>query len=125
MSDASVLVVDDDQLFLALVREELQKSGFEVVVAETAPQAKEALAGRPVQAIIMDVVMPDTDGLELLPQFRTDYPGIPVIVVSGRASFLTGVQAMRQGAMDFLRKPLNFEELVRSVTSSFWKMFVR
>ena len=114
----TVLVVDDDQLFLALVREELQKSGFEVVVAETAPQAKEALAARPVQAIIMDVVMPDTDGLELLPQFRTAYPGIPVIVVSGRASFLTGVQAMRQGAMDFLRKPLNFEELVQSVTSA-------
>ncbi len=64
----------------------------------------------------MDVVMPETDGLELLPQFRTDYPGIPVIVVSGRASFLTGVQAMRQGAVDFLRKPLNFEELVQSVT---------
>ena len=114
----TVLVVDDDQLFLALAREELQKSGFEVVVAETAPQAKEALVGRPVQAIIMDVVMPDTDGLELLPQFRTAYPGIPVIVVSGRASFLTGVQAMRQGAMDFLRKPLNFEELVQSVTSA-------
>jgi DNA-binding response OmpR family regulator len=72
----TVLVVDDDQLFLALVREELQKSGFEVVVAETAPQAKEALAGRPVQAIIMDVVMPDTDGMELLPQFG-QFPGIP------------------------------------------------
>jgi len=114
----TVLVVDDDKLFLALVREELKKAGFDVAVAETAPQAKAVLAQRPVQAIIMDVVMPDANGLELLPQFRTSHPTIPVIVVSGRASFLTGVQAMRQGAVDFLRKPLNFEEVIRSVTSA-------
>lgn len=114
----TVLVVDDDKLFLGLVREELKKSGFDVAVAETALQAKDALAQRSVQAIIMDVVMPDTDGLELLPQFRKAYPTVPVIVVSGRASFLTGVQAMRQGAVDFLRKPLNFEELIRSVSAA-------
>jgi DNA-binding response OmpR family regulator len=114
----TVLVVDDDKLFLALVREELKKAGFDVAVAETAPQAKEVLAQRPVQAIIMDVVMPDANGLELLPQFRKSHPSIPIIVVSGRASFLTGVQAMRQGAVDFLRKPLNFDEVVRSVTGA-------
>lgn len=114
----TVLVVDDDKLFLALVREELQKAGFDVAVAETAPQAKDVLAQRPIRAIIMDVVMPDAAGLDLLPQFRKTYPGIPVIVVSGRASFLTGVQAMRQGAADFLRKPLNFEEVIRSVNGA-------
>jgi len=65
----TVLVVDDDKLFLALVREELKKAGLDVAVAETAPQAKAVLAQRPVQAIIMDVVMPDANGLELLPQF--------------------------------------------------------
>jgi DNA-binding response OmpR family regulator len=111
----TVLVVDDDKLFLVLVREELNKAGFDVAVAETGPQAKDILAQRPIRAIIMDVVMPDAGGLDLLPQFRKTYPSIPVIVVSGRASFLTGVQAMRQGAVDFLRKPLNFEEVIRSV----------
>jgi ATP-dependent Lon protease len=114
----TLLVVDDDKVFLALVRDELQKAGFEVVVAETAPQAKEVLAQRPIQVIIMDVVMPDMEGLELLPQFRAAHPNTPVIVVSGRASFLTGVQAMRQGAADFLRKPLNFDELIQSVSSA-------
>lgn len=114
----TVLVVDDDKLFLALVQEELKKAGFDVAVAETAPQAKDALAKRRIQAIIMDVVMPDANGLDLLPQFRKAYPSVPVIVVSGRASFLTGVQAMRQGAVDFLRKPLNFEEVIRSITAA-------
>jgi len=114
----TLLVVDDDKVFLSLARDELQKAGFEVAVAETAPQAKEVLAQRPIQAIIMDVVMPDMDGLELLPQFRAAHPNTPVIVVSGRASFLTGVQAMRQGAADFLRKPLNFDELIQSVSSA-------
>jgi FixJ family two-component response regulator/putative methionine-R-sulfoxide reductase with GAF domain len=114
----TVLVVDDDKLFLGLAREELTKAGFDVAVAETAPQARDVLAQRSVQAIILDVVLPDTDGLELLPQFRKSHPAIPVIVVSGRASFLTGVQAMRRGAADFLRKPLSFEELIRSVNAA-------
>jgi DNA-binding response OmpR family regulator/putative methionine-R-sulfoxide reductase with GAF domain len=114
----TILVVDDDRLFLTLVRDELEKAGFGVVVAESVPQAREALKAQSVQAIIMDVVMPETDGLDLLPEFRRDYPHIPAIVVSGRASFLTGVQAMRMGAADFLRKPLNFEELIRSVTTA-------
>ena len=112
----TVLVVDDDKVFLALVREELGKAGFDVRVAENATQAKEALSSHTIQAVIMDVVMPDTDGMELLPQIRTEYPKMPVVVVSGRASFLTGVQAMRQGAVDFLRKPLNFEELAHALT---------
>src|SRR5574341_541942 len=100
----TILVVDDDRLFLTLVREELEKAGFAGRVA--------------VQAILMDVVMPEMDGMELLPRLRAAHPDIPVIVVSGRASFLTGVQAMRLGAVDFLRKPLNFDELLRTVTAA-------
>jgi DNA-binding response OmpR family regulator len=114
----TVLVVDDDRLFLTLVQDELQKIGLEVIVAETAPQAKERLRAQEVQLIIMDVVMPERDGLDLLPEVRAEYPQIPIIVVSGRASFLTGVQAMRMGAVDFLRKPLNFEELNHSVMTA-------
>lgn len=114
----TVLVVDDERLFLTLVRDELQKAGFGVLVAEDGPQALEALEKRPVQAVIMDVVMPGMDGMELLPRIRKEHPTTPVIVVSGRASFLTGVQAMRLGATDFLRKPLNFEELVRLVSTA-------
>jgi DNA-binding response OmpR family regulator/putative methionine-R-sulfoxide reductase with GAF domain len=114
----TVLVVDDDRLFLTLVQDELQKIGLEVIVAETAPQAKEWLREQEVQLIIMDVVLPEQDGLDLLPEVRAEYPQIPIIVVSGRASFLTGVQAMRLGAVDFLRKPLNFEELNHSVMTA-------
>ena len=114
----TILVVDDDRLFLTLVRDELEKAGFGVKVAENAAQAQTALAEGGVDAIIMDVVMPEMDGMELLPKMRTTHPDIPVVVVSGRASFLTGVQAMRLGAVDFLRKPLNFEELARTVTDA-------
>lgn len=111
----TILVVDDDRLFLNLVRDELEKAGFTVVTCEDGTQAQELLARGPVHAIIMDVVMPGTEGLELLPRIRKDYPDVPIVVVSGRASFLTGVQAMRLGAVDFFRKPLNFDELIRSV----------
>ncbi len=114
----TILVVDDDRLFLALARDELEKAGFGVLSAEGAREALEILGKQPVQAIIMDVVMPEMDGLELLPRLRKEHPKTPVIVVSGRASFLTGVQAMRLGAADFLRKPLNFDEMVRTVTGA-------
>jgi len=114
----TILVIDDERLFLTLVRDELEKAGFGVLTAEDAEQALDVLGKQQVQAIIMDVVMPGTDGLELLPRVRKDYPTVPVIVVSGRASFLTGVHAMRLGAVDFLRKPLNFEELLRTVTAA-------
>ena len=114
----TILVIDDERLFLTLVREELQKSGFGVLVAENAMQALEVLSKRPVQAIVMDVVMPDMDGMELLPRLRKDHPTTPVVVVSGRASFLTGIQAMRLGAVDFLRKPLNFDELIRTLSAA-------
>jgi DNA-binding response OmpR family regulator len=111
----TILVVDDERLFLTLVRDELAKAGYTVLTAENAAEALEALAKQPVHVVIMDVVMPGADGMELLPRVRKDYPQVPVIVVSGRASFLTGVHAMRLGAVDFLRKPLNFEELGRTV----------
>jgi ActR/RegA family two-component response regulator len=114
----AILVVDDDRLFLTLVREELGKAGFAVLTAENAEEALQALKTQPVKAAIIDVVMPGTEGLELLPLVRKDYPNVPVVVVSGRASFLTGVQAMRLGAVDFLRKPLNFDELLSTVHSA-------
>ncbi|HSD50938.1 MAG TPA: response regulator [Candidatus Methylomirabilis sp.] len=114
----TLLVVDDDRLFLTLVREELEKAGFAVKVAESPSQAQQILGAETVQAILMDVVMPEMDGMELLPRLRAAHPDIPVIVVSGRASFLTGVQAMRLGAVDFLRKPLNFDELVRTIAAA-------
>jgi DNA-binding response OmpR family regulator len=114
----TILVIDDERLFLTLTREELQKSGFAVLAAENAMQALEVLSKRPVQAIVMDVVMPDMDGMELLPRLRKDHPTTPVVVVSGRASFLTGIQAMRLGAVDFLRKPLNFDELIRTLSAA-------
>jgi DNA-binding response OmpR family regulator len=114
----TILVVDDERLFLTLVRDELAKAGYTVLTAENAEEALEALAKQPVQVVIMDVVMPGADGMELLPRVRKDHPQVPVIVVSGRASFLTGVHAMRLGAIDFLRKPLNFEELGRTVETA-------
>jgi DNA-binding response OmpR family regulator len=114
----TILIVDDDRLFLGLAQEELQKVGFAVRVAETPAQAAEVLQQVPIHAILMDVVMPEMDGLELLPRIRGEYPDIPVVVVSGRASSLTGVQAMRLGAVDFLRKPLNFAELKETLRTT-------
>ena len=114
----TVLVIDDDKLFLATVREELERAGFRFLGAETAAQAKEVLAREAVQVMLLDVILPDADGLELLPQLREAHPRVPIIVASARASYLSGIQAMRRGASDFLRKPMNFEELVSALQAA-------
>ncbi len=118
----TVLVIDDDKLFLATVREELERAGFRFLAAETAAQAKEILAKESVQATLLDVILPDADGLDFLPQLREGHPQMPVIVASARASYLSGIQAMRRGASDFLRKPMNFEELVTSLQAAIRKV---
>jgi DNA-binding response OmpR family regulator len=118
----TVLVIDDDRLFLATVREELERAGFRFLSAETAAQAREVLAKEAVQVMLLDVILPDADGLEILPQLREAHPQVPVIVASARASYLSGIQAMRRGASDFLRKPMNFEELVSALQAAIRKV---
>jgi DNA-binding response OmpR family regulator/putative methionine-R-sulfoxide reductase with GAF domain len=117
----TILVVDDDKLFLTQVQEELGKAGFAIQSAESADKALQILERETVHAIVLDIIMPGMDGLELLPRLRATYPQIPVVVASGRASLLTGLQSMRLGAVDFLRKPLNFEELARMLAGAIQK----
>lgn len=114
----TILIIEDERLFLTLARDALEKAGFAVRVAETAAQALQILEGGPVHAIILDVVMPELDGLGLLAGIRSKYPDIPVVVVSGRDAPRTEMEARQLGVVECLRKPLNVEEMVRIVSDA-------
>lgn len=114
----SILIVEDERLFLTLARDALEKAGFAVRVAEKAPQALEILRREPIRAVILDVVMPELDGLGLLAGIRSNHPEIPVVVVSGRDAPRTEAEARRLGVLECLRKPLNVEEMVRIVSDA-------
>jgi CheY-like chemotaxis protein len=111
----TVLIIEDERLFLTLARDGLEKAGHAVRIAADSAAALEILAQEPVGAIVLDILMPETDGLALLAECRSRYPEIPVVVVGGRESPRSEAEAKRLGALGCLRKPLEIEELVRMV----------
>lgn len=112
-----VLVVDDDQAVLALIRLALTKSGVDVVTAGSAGEALAALDREHPDLAILDVVMPDLSGWELLRRIR-DTSDVPVLMLSGRDSEVDKARGLDLGADDYLAKPfgiIEFEARVRAL----------
>ena len=114
----TILIIEDERLFLTLAQDGLEKAGHAVRVAEDSSSALKILEAERVAAIVLDVLMPEMDGLGFLAGIRSRYPDIPVVVVSGRESPRTEAEARRLGVVECLRKPLNIEELVRIVSDA-------
>jgi DNA-binding NtrC family response regulator len=116
MSAARILVVDDEADIRGLLREILSEEGYEVEVAGNATQARDARARQAPDLVLLDIWMPDTDGISLLREWSaatTD--GCPVVMMSGHGTVETAVEATRLGAFDFVEKPLSLAKLLRTV----------
>ncbi|MCK5871848.1 MAG: sigma-54-dependent Fis family transcriptional regulator [Methylococcales bacterium] len=111
-----ILVVDDEPDIRQLVSEILEDEGYDVSMAENAQTACELKTQHAPQLILLDIWMPDTDGITLLKQWgQEDKPLCPVVVMSGHGSIETAVEATRLGAYDFLEKPLSLAKLLLTV----------
>lgn len=116
MSQEFILVVDDEPDICSLVKEILDDEGFEVVAAENARAAREARRARKPDLILLDIWMPDTDGITLLKEWSDDSnQDSPVIMMSGHGTVETAVEATRLGAYDFIEKPLSTAKLLLTV----------
>jgi len=116
MTTSHILVVDDEPDIRSLVREILEDEGFEVSVAENAEQARQARRTRRPDLVLLDIWMPDTDGIALLEEWaQGSNPDIPVIMISGHGTVETAVEATRLGAYDFIEKPLSIAKLLLTV----------
>jgi DNA-binding NtrC family response regulator len=116
MSGQQILVVDDEPDIRLLLKEILEDEGFVVSVAENANQAREARRNRRPDLILLDIWMPDTDGITLLKEWSEAGPlGSPVIMMSGHGTVETAVEATRLGAYDFIEKPLSIAKLMLTV----------
>ena len=113
---ANILVVDDEMGIRELLSEILGDEGHVVSTAEDANQAREVrLAGAP-DLVLLDIWMPDTDGVTLLKEWQRDgLLTMPVIMMSGHATIDTAVEATRIGAMNFLEKPISLQKLLKTV----------
>ncbi len=111
-----ILVVDDEADIRSLLKEILSEEGYEVDVAANAAQARAARAKQAPDLVLLDIWMPDVDGITLLREWSaaaTD--GCPVVMMSGHGTVETAVEATRLGAFDFVEKPLSLAKLLRTV----------
>jgi len=119
MAKGSILVVDDEPEIRQLVGEILVDEGYEVTVANGAVQARAACLERRPDLVLLDIWMPEVDGIELLKEW-SDGGELPfrVIMMSGHGTIETAVEATRLGAYDFLEKPLSMAKLILTVDRS-------
>lgn len=107
-----VLVVDDDPRMCELVETGLRRKGFEVETRTSGGAALDFLPLAEIDAVVTDLNMPRVSGLEVCERIVTNYPDVPVIVITAFGSIETAVAAMRVGAYDFITKPFELDELL-------------
>ncbi len=111
MSGPRILVVDDERQILRALQTSLRGAGYEVETAETAETALAAAAMRPPEALIVDLVLPDGTGTEVVRELRT-WSSAPVIVLSAVGDEREKVAALDAGADDYVTKPVGIDELI-------------
>jgi two-component system, OmpR family, KDP operon response regulator KdpE len=114
---ARVLVVDDEPQILRALKVVLREGGFQALAAETASQALELAAVRPPEAAIIDLVLPDLDGVELTRRLR-EWSEMPILVLSALGEEDQKVMALEAGADDYITKPFGTRELVARLNAA-------
>lgn len=115
---ATILVVDDERNILLTLSQALQLEGYHVELASDAKVALDVLGARPVDAVLMDVKMPDMDGLTALGKMRELKKDLPVIMMSGHGTIDTAVKATQLGARDFLEKPISRDRMLLALKNA-------
>ena len=116
MTASRILVVDDEADIRGMLKEILADEGYEVEVAADAAEARISRTAHVPDLVLLDIWMPDTDGITLLREWSvTDGHDCPVVMMSGHGTVETAVEATRLGAFDFVEKPLSLTKLLRTV----------
>ncbi len=106
-----ILVIDDDEPGRQVMELLLKKAGFKTLSAADGNQGVALVREKLADLVLVDLFLPDKDGIQILREIRQESPEIEVMVITGHASAETAVQAMKEGAFDYITKPVNFEEL--------------
>jgi len=108
---AQILILDDELPLLQSLTLELGRGGHQCLAAETGTEALSIIENNSIEMAILDVQLPDISGLEVLRKLQQEMPEVPVLMITAYASVDSAVEAMKEGALDYLEKPLDLEEL--------------
>ena len=110
-----IRIADDEELIRKSLVKLLTAEGYEVDAVGSAAEVLESVRNDPPQILILDLRLPDGSGLELLPRLKSIEPDLKVVVITAFGDLPTAVQAMRQGATDFIKKPYEMHEMVLAI----------
>ena len=125
MDPAKILVVDDERSILVLLKEALGQWGYQVTTTASAAEALGILKSELFDALITDIRMPDMSGLELLREVKKQDESIEVVMMTGYPTIASAVQALKEGAYDYLSKPLILDELRHLMSRMMERKFLR
>ncbi|MBA3950023.1 MAG: sigma-54-dependent Fis family transcriptional regulator [Acidobacteria bacterium] len=109
---ASILVIDDEEIMREILQELLTREGYSVRTASTAGEGIELARAMPFDAVILDVMLPDMNGLSALEEIRRIDEELPVLMITAFASVETAISAMKRGAFDYITKPFKNDEVL-------------
>ena len=115
MDKLRVLMVDDEVDFLNAMVKVLRRRDLDVIGVGSGPEAFELLEQEPFDVVVLDFMMPDMDGMEVLRQIKSKWPFTEVIMLTAVGSVESGIEGMRWGAFDYVLKPTAIEELVEKI----------
>ena len=110
MEKMKILLVDDEERFLATTQKLLTKKGFDAATASSGAEALEKLKHKNIHVVFLDVKMPGMDGNETLKELKARFPLVEVIMLTGHATVESAISGLKSGASDYLMKPAGIEE---------------
>ncbi|EGW35956.1 sigma-54 dependent transcriptional regulator [Desulfosporosinus sp. OT] len=106
-----ILILDDEEALRAIIAQRLKRKGYEIVEAGTAEEGLSLLKETLIDTVLLDIKLPDGDGLILLPKIKQLQPDLQVVMLTGNGTIESAIEAMKHGAYDYLTKPCNLSEL--------------
>jgi DNA-binding response OmpR family regulator len=125
MKTKTVLIVDDDKIILEQLAKELKRNFFKTFLAADGKTALETFSQEEIDIVVLDVKLPDIDGLEVLKEIKEKKPDCEVIVITGLGTQEIAIQSLRRGAIDYIEKPIEIDELTAALGRAVEKVVER
>src|SRR5213079_939207 len=124
MKNHRILIIDDERPILITLEALLQRHGYQIDTAPTASQGLKLLKSKSPSLVLLDLQLPDADGLEMLDRIKTELPDMQVIILTAHDSLHNAIESIKRGAYHFISKPYASEELLSLVENALEKQFL-